>query len=54
MRGTETSLQTFRMLISSLGESQSLFDSQTTFTQVVFFSQEQTFTSRPPASTSSV
>src|SRR5262249_34402691 len=54
MGGTETSLQTFPIFISSVGVCQSLFDSQATFTQVVFFSQEHTLTSRPAASTSSV
>src|SRR5262245_15884279 len=54
MRGTETSLQIFRIFINSLGAFQSLFDSQVTFTQVVCFSQEHTFWSRPPASSSSV
>ena len=54
MRGTETSLQIFRIFINSLGAFQSLFDSQVTFTQVVFFSQEHTFWSRPVASASSV
>lgn len=54
MGGTETSLHTFLTLISSVGEAQSFFDSQPTFTQVVCFSQEHTFTSRPAASTSSV
>src|SRR5437773_752612 len=53
-RGTETSLQTFRIFISSVGACQLLFDSQATFTQVILFSQEHTFTSRPAASTSSV
>ena len=37
MRGTETSLQTFSTFISSVGLFQSLFESQVTFTQVVFF-----------------
>ena len=54
MRGTETSLQTFRMFISSVGVFQSLFDSQVTCTQVVCFSQEHTFSGRPAASSSSV
>ena len=47
MRGTETSLQTFSIFISSVGLFQSLFDSQVTFTQAVFFSQEHTFSGRP-------
>ena len=42
MRGTETSLQIFRMFISSVGASQSLLDSQPTSAQVVFLSQEHT------------
>ena len=46
-RGTEVSLQTLRMFISSVGESHSLLESQVTCTQVVFFSQEHTFTSCP-------
>src|SRR5262249_39471450 len=54
MCGTEVSLQTFRILISSVGLFQSLFDSQVTCTQVVFFSQEHTFSERPAASSSSV
>src|SRR5436190_24195357 len=33
-RGTETSLQTFRIFISSVGAAQSLFDSQATFMQL--------------------
>ena len=47
MRGTETSLQTFRIFISSVGLFQSLFDSQVTCTQEIFFSQEHTFSRRP-------
>ena len=54
MRGTEASLQTFRMFISSVGLFQSLFDSQVTCTQEVFFSQEHTFSGRPAAFSSSV
>src|SRR5580765_207107 len=53
-RGTETSLQTFRIFISSVGLFQSLFDSQVTCTQVVCFSQEHTFSGRPAAFSSSV
>src|SRR3970040_835616 len=49
--GTETSLQTFRIFINWVGASQSLFDSQVTFVQVVCFSQEHTVTGRLAAST---
>jgi len=47
-------LQTLRIFISSLGSSQSLFDSQVTFVQVVCFSQEHTVRGRLAASTNSV
>ena len=39
MRGTEVSLHTFRMFISSVGLFQSLFDSQVTCTQAGCFSR---------------
>ena len=52
--GTETSLQTFRIFISWVGASQSVFDSHVTFVQVVCFSQEHTVTGRLAASTTSV
>lgn len=54
VRGTVTPLQTLRMVISSLGSVQSLFDSQVTFVQVLCFSQEHTVTGRLASSTSSV
>ena len=54
VRGTATSLQTLRIFINCVGLSQSLFDSQLTFAQVVCFSQEHTFIGRLAASTSSV
>jgi hypothetical protein len=47
----ETSLQSLRTFISWVGASQSLFDSQVTFVQLVCFSQEHTVTGRLPAST---
>jgi hypothetical protein len=42
------------MFTSSVGVSQSFFDSQPTFTQGVCFSQEHIFMSRPAESTNSV
>ena len=52
-RGTEKSVQTFRILIRSVG-AQSLLDSHATFTQLIFLSQEQTFTVLLAGSSSSV
>lgn len=54
VRGTETALQTLRISINCVGSSQSVFDSHLTFAQVVCLSQEQIFTGRLTASTSSV
>ena len=54
VRGTETPLQTLRIFINCVGSSQSVFDSQAIFVQVVCLSQEHTFTGRLAASTSSV
>ena len=47
---TEVSLQTLRIFIISIGVLESLFDSQVTCAQEIFFNQEHTFTPRPKAS----
>lgn len=54
MGGTETSLQTLAIFISSVDRFQSLFVSQATCAQEIFFNQEHTFSGRPVALSSSV